>query len=93
MSKEKIRYFITQNKAGEELPRMQWSSELNACVAMAHPDGVYITATPEVCQILEHMGYTEVDKDYVKTMGVPEPYVPDRIDYTVRESSKYIPYE
>jgi hypothetical protein len=87
----KVRYFITKTTDGRELPRMIWSSEVNACVAMARPGiecGLFITVNPNVCKILEHMQYVEIKEDDAQAMGFNEPYEPDRIDYTIREDPK-----
>jgi hypothetical protein len=85
MNKEKIRYFITQNKAGEELPHLQWSRTLNAIIAHAHPVGLYITAKPEVVDLLLTQGYVEVDASMCDTLKIENPTA-DRIDYTIAEN-------
>jgi hypothetical protein len=85
MSKAKLRYFITQNKDGVELPHIQWSRKLIAIMAQAHPDGLYITAKPEVVDLLLTQGYVEVDASMCDTLRIENPSA-DRIDYTIKDS-------
>jgi hypothetical protein len=85
MAKKKIRYFITQDKDGNQLPHNHWSRALNAIIAKAHPAGLYITTKPEVVDLLLTQGYVEVDATMCDTLRI-EDRSPDRIDYTITEN-------
>ena len=83
MTKNSKRYFLQRTGAA-----IVWDPVKNEILAQA-TGGVFCTVINSVAKRLKELGYREAFEAELSDLGLDVPKVPDRVDYTVRDSKRY----